>query len=274
MQYNLDVLNQIYPNITRVLSDPANMSDTLMNTTLIVVGIFSSAVIFRDLARLLLPGDDRVARLERQLAELRLHVNQEFDSIREDLTFAYAAHGDRSSATSSVQEEAEEVTEEVAEEVVTEQVAEEVVTEQVVEEVVTEETVPAVDATPAPAPAAPAPAAPAPVAPAAPVATTPESDRHAKLKRRLLNKEIHLTYKNTTFTAWIKNSPTAPHGYLIVSGKNEYNTPSHFSYAMKSSINPTIHSDNGWDSVYVFTGEVTEKGKKIKQSLKEFIATN
>lgn len=102
---------------------------------------------------------------------------------------------------------------------------------------------------------------------------TPESDRHAALKRLLLNKEVHLTYKKQTFVAKITHKAEAPHGYLIVCGKDEYNTPSHFSYAKKSTVNPNIHSDNGWDSIYVITG-TNAKGKQTKLSLKEFIAAS
>jgi hypothetical protein len=105
------------------------------------------------------------------------------------------------------------------------------------------------------------------------VATTPEADRHAALKRLLLNKEVHLTYKKQTFVAKIAHKAEAPHGYQIVCGKDEYNTPSHFSYAKKSTVNPNIHSDNGWDSIYVVTG-VNAKGKQTKLSLKEFIAAS
>jgi hypothetical protein len=100
-----------------------------------------------------------------------------------------------------------------------------------------------------------------------------DADRHALLKRLLLNKEVHLKYKKTVFTATIIDKADAPHGYTIVCGQDQYNTPSHFSYAKKFAINPSIHSDNGWDSVYVVTG-TNEKGKQTKQSIKEFIAAS
>lgn len=102
---------------------------------------------------------------------------------------------------------------------------------------------------------------------------SPEVDRHALLKRLLLNKEVHLKYKKTVFTATIIAKADAPHGYTIVCGQDQYNTPSHFSYAKKFAMNPSIHSDNGWDSLYVVTG-TNEKGKQTKQSIKEFIAAS
>ena len=100
-----------------------------------------------------------------------------------------------------------------------------------------------------------------------------ETDRHALLKRLLLNKEVHLKYKKTVYTATIMAKADAPHGYTIVCGQDHYNTPSHFSYAKKFAMNPSIHSDNGWDSLYVVTG-TNEKGKQTKQSIKEFIAAS
>jgi pyruvate/2-oxoglutarate dehydrogenase complex dihydrolipoamide acyltransferase (E2) component len=109
--------------------------------------------------------------------------------------------------------------------------------------------------------------------PAAPAAATPEADRHAALKRLLLNKEVHLTYKKQNFVAKIADKATAPHGYQIVCGNEEYNTPSHFSYTKKLAVNPNIHSDNGWDSIYVVTG-ADARGKQTKLSLKEFIAAS
>jgi len=98
---------------------------------------------------------------------------------------------------------------------------------------------------------------------------TQSDDKHALLRKRLQNEQVvYVTYKKTTFPANFVTSLTAPHGYVIRSGDTEYHTPSHFSYAKKSSLNPTIHSDNGWDSVYILEDV---NGKATKSSLKAYI---
>jgi len=92
-------------------------------------------------------------------------------------------------------------------------------------------------------------------------------DKHKQLISVLTNGDIvKLTYKKQDFIATMKVNPAAQHGYVLVSGDAEYNTPSHFSHAKKSTINPNIRSDNGWDSVYVFRG-----GEK--RSLNDLIAS-
>lgn len=101
---------------------------------------------------------------------------------------------------------------------------------------------------------------------AAPVSA---DDKHALLRKRFKNGQaVFLTYKKTTFTAKFIVDAKAQHGYVLRSDSVDYQTPSHFSYAKKSGVNPNIHSDNGWDSVYVL---VPTNGKEKKCSLKEFI---
>ena len=96
-------------------------------------------------------------------------------------------------------------------------------------------------------------------------------DKHALLRKKFKNDQaVFLTYKKTTFTAKFVVDPKAQHGYVLRSDSVDYQTPSHFSYAKKSGVNPNIHSDNGWDSVYVL---VPTNGKEKKCSLKEFIQT-
>jgi hypothetical protein len=94
-------------------------------------------------------------------------------------------------------------------------------------------------------------------------------DKHALLRKKFKNGQaVFLTYKKTTFSAKFTVDAKAQHGYVLRSDSVDYQTPSHFSYAKKSGVNPNIHSDNGWDSVYVL---VPTNGKDKKYSLKEFI---
>jgi len=77
-------------------------------------------------------------------------------------------------------------------------------------------------------------------------------DKHSQLRATLKNgDQVSLTYKKQTFAATFTVKAESQHGYVLKSGTAMYNTPSHFSHAMKVSINDKIRSDNGWDSVYV-----------------------
>jgi len=77
-------------------------------------------------------------------------------------------------------------------------------------------------------------------------------DKHAQLIAALKNGDtVSLKYKKQSFDATFVIQPTAQHGYLLKCGSTEYNTPSHFSYAKKLTLNDKLHSDNGWDTVYV-----------------------
>ena len=108
---------------------------------------------------------------------------------------------------------------------------------------------------------------------AAAVATTvsEQDDKHALLRAKLADKrELCVSYKKTTFVGTYEVKAAAPNGYVIRHNNVEYLTPSQFSFKLKKTVNPAISSDNGWDTVYLITGE-TEKGKPIKTSLKEFI---
>ena len=124
---------------------------------------------------------------------------------------------------------------------------------------------------PAPAPA-PAPSPPVP-SPSPPVTASSDksSDKHVMLKGALKSGDaVYLSYKKTTFTAKFVLNAAAPHGYYLKSDNTDYNTPSHFSFAKKSSVNPSIHSDNGWDSVYVLT-PASGNGKPSKVCLNDLI---
>jgi hypothetical protein len=105
----------------------------------------------------------------------------------------------------------------------------------------------------------------------APVSGDKSSDKHVMLKRALKSGEsVYLSYKKTTFTAKFVVNAAAPHGYYLKSDNTDYNTPSHFSFAKKSSVNPSIHSDNGWDSVYVLV-PTSGNGKPSKVCLNDLI---
>jgi hypothetical protein len=124
---------------------------------------------------------------------------------------------------------------------------------------------------PAPAPA-PAPSPPVP-SPSPPVTASSDksSDKHVMLKGALKSGDaVYLSYKKTTFTAKFVLNASAPHGYYLKSDNTDYNTPSHFSFAKKSSVNPSIHSDNGWDSVYVLM-PASGNGKPSKVCLNDLI---
>jgi hypothetical protein len=125
--------------------------------------------------------------------------------------------------------------------------------------------------TKAPAPA-PAPSPPVP-SPSPPVTASSDksSDKHVMLKGALKSGDaVYLSYKKTTFTAKFVLNAAAPHGYYLKSDNTDYNTPSHFSFAKKSSVNPSIHSDNGWDSVYVLM-PASGNGKPSKVCLNDLI---
>jgi len=95
---------------------------------------------------------------------------------------------------------------------------------------------------------------------------TQSKDKHAQLIDVLNDGDtVSMTYKKQTFTATFKVKADSQHGYVLKSGDNDYNTPSHFSHAKKVSINDKIKSDNGWDTVYVV------KDKK-KVSLNELLS--
>lgn len=77
-------------------------------------------------------------------------------------------------------------------------------------------------------------------------------DKHTQLIAALKHGDtVSLKYKKQAFDATFIIQPTAQHGYLLKCGATEYNTPSHFSYAKKLTLNEKLHSDNGWDTVYV-----------------------
>jgi hypothetical protein len=93
------------------------------------------------------------------------------------------------------------------------------------------------------------------------------SDKHQQLIALLKDgDELMLTYKKQNFSGKFKLKKNSQHGYVIVDGKVEYNTPSHFSSEKKLTVNPTIRSDNGWDTVYVIRN-------KKKFSLNDLINT-
>lgn len=99
-----------------------------------------------------------------------------------------------------------------------------------------------------------------------------EKDKHYYLIEALNDgDDVYLTYKKQTFQAKFVLKEDAQHGYVLVSNNVEYNTPSHFSFAMKSSINKNITSDNGWDSLHILT--TNEKGKQKKVALNLLIAS-
>ena len=120
---------------------------------------------------------------------------------------------------------------------------------------------------------APVPApAPGP-SPSPPVTASSDksSEKHVMLKGALKSGDaVYLSYKKTTFTAKFVLNASAPHGYYLKSDNTDYNTPSHFSFAKKSSVNPSIHSDNGWDSVYVLM-PASGNGKPSKVCLNDLI---
>jgi hypothetical protein len=102
-----------------------------------------------------------------------------------------------------------------------------------------------------------------------------QEDKHDIL-RKLLKDSAHVfcSYKGTQIDATFHLKETAPHGYVIRDSQNvEYETPTHFSFTKKREINPKIHSDNGWDSVYIHKGQ-TKKGKPKKLSLKALVDSN
>ena len=99
-----------------------------------------------------------------------------------------------------------------------------------------------------------------------------QEDKHDVI-RRLIKEgtELYCTYKSTTLTGTFHLKESAPHGYVIRDVHNvEYDTPTHFSFTKKRLINPKIHSDNGWDSVYIHSG-TNKKGEPKKVTLKTLV---
>lgn len=97
-------------------------------------------------------------------------------------------------------------------------------------------------------------------------------DKHSALCRLLANNSsVYCSYKGTSFQGTFQLTPTAPHGYVIRDSQNNiYETPTDFSFTKKRQVNPNIHSDNGWDSVYIQKGE-NKKGNPKKLSLKKLV---
>ena len=103
-------------------------------------------------------------------------------------------------------------------------------------------------------------------------AQVPDVDKHAILRTKLTNnQELFVSYKKTTFLAKYELKDSAPHGYVLKYDNAEYVTPSQFSFKLKKTLNPSISSDNGWDTVYIITGH-NDKGKPLKKSLKKLVA--
>lgn len=97
--------------------------------------------------------------------------------------------------------------------------------------------------------------------------------KHAQLRQKMKDgNELYLSYKKTTFVGKYVVKADSPNGYVIQHNGVDYLTPSQFSFKMKRSVNPSISSDNGWDSIHVLNG-LYEKGKPVKMSLKNFINT-
>jgi len=99
-----------------------------------------------------------------------------------------------------------------------------------------------------------------------------QEDKHDVLRRLLKDgSEVYCSYKATTFVGTFHLKPTAPHGYVIRDVQNnEFATPTDFSFTKKRLINPKIHSDNGWDSIYIHKG-ANKKGVPKKLSLKNLV---
>jgi hypothetical protein len=104
------------------------------------------------------------------------------------------------------------------------------------------------------------------------VADVQQEDKHSALRRLLKNESaVYCSYKGTDFQGSFHIKPTSPHGYVIRDSQNfEYDTPTHFSFTKKRLVNPNIHSDNGWDSVYIHNG-ANKKGNPKKMSLKALV---
>lgn len=99
-----------------------------------------------------------------------------------------------------------------------------------------------------------------------------QEDKHDVLCRLLKDgSEVYCSYKATTFMGTFHLKPNAPHGYVIRDVQNnEFATPTDFSFTKKRLINPKIHSDNGWDSIYIHKG-TNKKGVPKKLSLKNLV---
>lgn len=97
-------------------------------------------------------------------------------------------------------------------------------------------------------------------------------EKHKRLLQRLTPGQlVYVSYKKTTFPATFRVLPSALHGYVFEAGTESFLTPSQFSFKRKHALNPEVSSDNGWDTVYIVTGQ-NEKNKDIKKSLNEVIA--
>jgi hypothetical protein len=97
-------------------------------------------------------------------------------------------------------------------------------------------------------------------------------EKHKRLVQRLTPGQlVYVSYKKTTFPATFRLLPSAPHGYVFEAGTESFLTPSQFSFKRKHALNPEVSSDNGWDTVYIVTGQ-NAKNKDIKKSLNELIA--
>jgi len=97
-------------------------------------------------------------------------------------------------------------------------------------------------------------------------------EKHKRLVQRLTPGQlVYVSYKKTTFPATFRLLSSAPHGYVFEAGTESFLTPSQFSFKRKHALNPEVSSDNGWDTVYIVTGQ-NAKNKDIKKSLNELIA--
>lgn len=97
-------------------------------------------------------------------------------------------------------------------------------------------------------------------------------EKHKRLLQRLTPGQlVYVSYKKTTFPATFRLLSSAPHGYVFEAGTESFLTPSQFSFNRKHALNPEVSSDNGWDTVYIVTGQ-NEKNKDIKKSLNDVIA--
>jgi hypothetical protein len=111
------------------------------------------------------------------------------------------------------------------------------------------------------------------VAAVVPAESNSKDAKHAQLRQKMKDgNELYVSYKKTTFIGKYRLKTDAQNGYVIQHNGVDYLTPSQFSFKMKRSINPSIPSDNGWDSIHVLTG-LDEKGKQMKMSLKDYINT-
>ena len=273
MEFTLFNSTSINEMSSTVISHVENVD--VINTLLFVFGFMSFAKICADFGTLICGPRYTVVQHTAEIVALEQRMVQMFEAHEEILgqILAQLSSAENSQA-SQEEEQAQEVEEEQAQEVEEEQ-AQEVGTEQVQTDTTEEQA----EETEEQAQEEEAANQDSPdddkslqsieqinEIVAAPVSA---DDKHALLRKRFKNGQaVFLTYKKTTFTAKFIVDAKAQHGYVLRSDSVDYQTPSHFSYAKKSGVNPNIHSDNGWDSVYVL---VPTNGKEKKCSLKEFI---